>query len=66
MITWADIVAIQERNQELRCRAEKERQIKQMMAVCKEQDQPIRFGPLRAISHDFIPAQIQKVIDLSG
>lgn len=66
MIIWADIVAVQERNQDLRYRAEKERQIKQMMADCKEQDQIIRFGQLRDISPDVIPAQIQKVIDLSG
>jgi len=66
MITWATIVVIQARLQDLRRWAEKEHQLTQMTTDRKEHDQIILFGPFRTISQDFRLAQIQKVIDLSG
>lgn len=66
MITWADYMVIQERNQDLQRRAEKERFIRQMATNCKEshQDSHTRKLPIR--SDDTLLSRLQKIIDLAG
>jgi hypothetical protein len=66
MITWADYVVIQERNQDMRRRAKKERFIRQMMADCKESNQDIHTRELQIISDDTLLSRLQKIIDLAG
>lgn len=66
MITWANFVVIQERNQDLQRRGEKERFIRQMLAASREDHQIGRPRKLWIVSGSILPMQLQKIIDLAG
>jgi hypothetical protein len=65
MITWADYMVIQERNQDLRRQAEKERFIRQIMTNCQKGNQAAHPRKLQVISDDTLLLQLQKIIDLA-